>query len=146
MKQRIGVGNLPALDWVNFLLADVKDGFGPFLAIFLMSSQHWDATHIGVIMTIAGFATVVARVPAGALVDRTVWKRGLIATAAGAVAAGAMFARRPNRRAWMCQSRHLPAHRRHPGSHVPYKSLIELRAVYMPDAAWAVSGHPPNWM
>ena len=30
------------------------------------------------------------------------------------------------------------------GSHVPYKSLIELRAAYMPDAAWAVSGHPPS--
>jgi len=36
-----------------------------------------------------------------------------------------------------------PSHRRQ-GSHVPYKSLIELRAVYMPDAAWAVSGHPPS--
>jgi hypothetical protein len=36
-----------------------------------------------------------------------------------------------------------PWHRR-PGSHVPYKSQIELRAVYMPDAAWAVSGHPPS--
>jgi hypothetical protein len=34
-----------------------------------------------------------------------------------------------------------PWHRR-PGSHVPYKSLIELRAAYMPDAAWAVSVHP----
>src|SRR5713226_9642056 len=36
-----------------------------------------------------------------------------------------------------------PWHRR-PGSHVPYKSQIELRAASMPDAAWAVSGHPPN--
>jgi hypothetical protein len=36
-----------------------------------------------------------------------------------------------------------PWHRR-PGSHVPSKSLIELRAAYMPDAAWAVSGHPPG--
>src|SRR5436190_23977426 len=31
-----------------------------------------------------------------------------------------------------------PWHRRL-GSHVPYKSLVELRAAYMPDAAWAVS-------
>ena len=30
------------------------------------------------------------------------------------------------------------------GSHVPYKSLVELRAASMPDAAWAVSGHPPS--
>jgi len=29
-----------------------------------------------------------------------------------------------------------PWHRR-PGSHVPYKSLVELRATYMPDAARA---------
>jgi hypothetical protein len=36
-----------------------------------------------------------------------------------------------------------PLHRR-PGSHVPYQSLVELRAAYTPDAAWAVSGHPPS--
>ena len=36
-----------------------------------------------------------------------------------------------------------PWHRR-PGSHVPHKSQIELRAAYMPDAAWAVSVHPPS--
>jgi hypothetical protein len=34
-----------------------------------------------------------------------------------------------------------PWHRRS-GSHVPYKSLVELRAAYMPDAARAVSGIP----
>jgi hypothetical protein len=28
------------------------------------------------------------------------------------------------------------------GSHVPYESLVELRAVYMPDAARAISGIP----
>ena len=36
-----------------------------------------------------------------------------------------------------------PWHRRL-GSHVPYKSLVELRAIYMPDAARSVSGHPPS--
>jgi hypothetical protein len=39
--------------------------------------------------------------------------------------------------------RFFPWHRR-PGSHVPYKSQIEFRAAYMPDAAWAVSVHPPS--
>lgn len=76
------------LDWVSFLLADVQSGVGPFLAIYLWSSQHWDATHIGVIMTIAGAATVAARAPAGALVDWTRGKRGLIAAGALLVAAG----------------------------------------------------------
>ena len=36
-----------------------------------------------------------------------------------------------------------PWHRR-PGSHVPYQSPVELRAAYTPDAARAVSGHPPS--
>jgi hypothetical protein len=30
------------------------------------------------------------------------------------------------------------------GSHVPYKSLVELRAAYMPDAVRAGSRLPPN--
>jgi hypothetical protein len=33
-------------------------------------------------------------------------------------------------------------HARNAGSHVPYESLVELRAAYMPDVARAVSGHP----
>jgi hypothetical protein len=60
-----------ALDWLNFLLANVKDGVGPFLAVYLLASQHWDAGKIGVIMTISGIATVAARAPAGAFVDWT---------------------------------------------------------------------------
>src|ERR1700730_8701653 len=36
-----------------------------------------------------------------------------------------------------------PSHRR-PGSHVPYKSQIELRAAYMPDADSADPVHAPS--
>src|SRR6516162_2836417 len=79
-----------ALDWLNFFLADVKDGLGPFLAIFLMSSQHWDAGRIGLVLTIAGVATVLARGPAGALIDAVRWKRTLIAISALVVAIGAV--------------------------------------------------------
>jgi MFS family permease len=78
------------LDWLNFFLADVKDGIGPFLAIFLLSSQHWEPGKIGVVMTIAGVATVAARTPFGALIDGIRWKRGLIVAAAVAVAGGAV--------------------------------------------------------
>ena len=60
--------NRSALDWLNFFLADVKDGIGPFLAIFLTSSQHWDPGRAGIALTIGGVATVLARGPAGALV------------------------------------------------------------------------------
>jgi MFS family permease len=78
------------LDWLNFFLADVKDGLGPFLAIYLLSSQHWDPGKIGVVMMIAGVATVAARTPFGAFVDWTRWKRGLMVVAAVAVAVGAL--------------------------------------------------------
>lgn len=88
-REGIIIANRWPLDWLNFFLADVKDGLGPFLAIFLMSSQHWDAGRIGVVLTIAGVATVLARGPGGALVDAVRWKRTLIAIGATAVAIAA---------------------------------------------------------
>jgi MFS family permease len=77
-EQVIGANRAP-LDWLSFLLGNVKDGLGPFLAIFLMSSQHWDAGKIGIVLTISGVATALARGPLGALVDAVRWKRTLIA-------------------------------------------------------------------
>lgn len=74
-----------SLDGLNFFIADVKDGLGPFLAVYLLSSQHWDPGSIGVIMAIAGTAAVLARTPMGGLVDWIVWKRGLIIAAAAVV-------------------------------------------------------------
>ena len=82
--------NRSALDWLNFFLADVKDGIGPFLAIFLTSSQHWDPGRAGIALTIGGVATVLARGPAGALVDSITWKRTLIVVSAAVVAAASI--------------------------------------------------------
>jgi MFS family permease len=84
-----GATNRAPLDWLCFLLADVKDGIGPFLAVFLPSAQHWDPGRAGLALTIGGVATVLARAPAGALVDGLRAKRALIALAAVAVAASA---------------------------------------------------------
>jgi MFS family permease len=88
-REQAAAANRAALDWLNFFLADVKDGLGPFLAIFLMSSQHWDAGQIGIVLTIAGVTTVIARGPGGALVDGVRWKRTLIAVSALAVTSAA---------------------------------------------------------
>src|SRR5271165_5420604 len=79
---------VPALDWLNFFLADVRSGLGPFLAIFLMDSHHWTPGRIGLVMTIAGIAGVVAQAPAGALVDAINWKRGLTIICSITVAIG----------------------------------------------------------
>jgi hypothetical protein len=57
--------SLVALDALNVFMADVRDGLGPFLAIYLAAAQHWDAGRIGIAMSVQGFATVAAQTPAG---------------------------------------------------------------------------------
>ena len=74
--------NRAALDWLNFLLADVQAGLGPFLAIFLPSGHHWQPGWIGIVLTISGLAAVLAHAPTGAAVDRVRFKRGLVAAGA----------------------------------------------------------------
>ncbi len=81
--------SLRALDALNVFLADVRDGLGPYLAIYL-TIRHWDRGHIGIAMSAMGFASVLAQTPAGAFIDRTRHKRLAIATAALAVAIGAV--------------------------------------------------------
>ena len=74
-----------SLDGLNFFLADVRDGLGPYLAIYLLTVQKWDEAAIGIVMSVAGIAAIVAQTPAGALIDRTRYKKALIAAAAVAV-------------------------------------------------------------
>lgn len=70
------------LDALNFFVADVRDGLGPYLAIYLLSVHHWTPDSIGWVMTLAGIAALVAQTPAGALVDRVPDKRLLLIGAA----------------------------------------------------------------
>ncbi len=74
--------NALSLDSLNFFLADVRDGLGPYLAIYLLAVHHWDPASIGVVMTIAGIAGLITQTPAGALVDSARGKRAIIAVAA----------------------------------------------------------------
>lgn len=80
-----------ALDGLNFCLADVRDGLGPFLAIYLLSVQHWDEARIGMVMSVAGIAGLLARTPMGAWVDATQHKRTLVVGAALVVAAACIL-------------------------------------------------------
>jgi sugar phosphate permease len=71
-----------ALDALNFFLADVRDGLGPYLAIYLLTIRHWDEASIGIAMSIGTVAGLLAQTPAGALVDAVPYKRGLLVIAA----------------------------------------------------------------
>src|SRR4051812_50087450 len=77
-----------ALDALNFALAYVRDGLGPYLAVYLLTVQHWDEERIGIVMSMAGLAGIAAQTPAGALIDATHAKRLVVACAALVVPAG----------------------------------------------------------
>jgi MFS family permease len=72
------------LSAVNFFLADVRDGLGPFLGIFLIG-QGWSTATIGVVMTIGGIAGMLATTPLGALADASKAKRFMIGFCAALV-------------------------------------------------------------
>ncbi|QEH32368.1 multidrug resistance protein D [Aquisphaera giovannonii] len=83
--------SLRGLDALNFFLADVRDGMGPFLGTFLRDAHHWDAGRVGIAMAASQIGTVLAQTPAGAIIDRIRWKRLAVAVAAAAVAGGCIL-------------------------------------------------------
>jgi MFS family permease len=82
--------SLGSLDGLNFFLADVRDGMGPFLGTFLREKHHWDAARVGIALAASQIGTVLAQTPAGALIDRIRGKRLAVALAAATVAAGCL--------------------------------------------------------
>ena len=81
---------LRGLDWLNFLLADVQTGVGPFLAIYL-AGYKWNEERVGLALTVGGIAGILTQTPAGALVDFLRSKRALVGVAVTALAAGALL-------------------------------------------------------
>ena len=78
--------SLLALCALNFFMADVTAGLGPFLGVFLQE-RHWTPAAIGLVMTVGGIAGMAVTTPLGALVDGTARKRTIIGAAAAAIAA-----------------------------------------------------------
>jgi MFS family permease len=61
-------GGQRALDLVNFFVADVQTGFGPFVAVYL-TSQKWTQIEIGFALTLGTMTSLISQLPAGVLVD-----------------------------------------------------------------------------
>jgi MFS family permease len=81
--------SLQGLDWLNFFLADVQTGVGPFLAIYLVK-YGWNEELVGTALSVGGIAGIIAQTPAGALVDGARSKRALVASGTIALAVGAL--------------------------------------------------------
>ena len=62
------------LQSLNFFMADLQAGIGPFLGVFLLA-HGWKSGLIGSVMTIGGVAGMLMTAPVGALIDATTRKR-----------------------------------------------------------------------
>ncbi len=80
--------SLRGLDWLNFFVADVQTGFGPFVSVYL-AANGWSQGTIGTVLTVGSLTGIASQLPGGALVDAVKRKRGLIAAALAMIAAGA---------------------------------------------------------
>jgi MFS family permease len=81
---------LRPVEWLNFFLADVQTGLGPFLAAYL-ASNHWQPSSVGYLLTFGGLVGVAMQTPAGAIVDRTRHKRTLLVSALCILVCGALL-------------------------------------------------------
>ena len=85
-------GSIRALAPLNLFLADVRDGVGPYLAIYLLSVRHWRPGSIGLAMALPGLVAVLLQTPAGSLVDTSTHKRWLVVLASVVVAVSCVAA------------------------------------------------------
>ena len=77
-----------SLDALNFTMAGAREGFGPFLGVYLQH-EGFDPARTGFAMGLAGIAGVLATAPLGALIDRVRTKRAAVALAVTGIALGA---------------------------------------------------------
>jgi MFS family permease len=71
MMQRLAFvrpGANRSLDLVNFFVADVQTGFGPFVAVYL-TTHKWTQVEIGFALTLGTMTSLISQLPAGVLVD-----------------------------------------------------------------------------
>ena len=66
------------LDAVNFFLADMQGGLGPFVSVFLVTAADWTAAQVGIVLTIAGLIGICLHIPAGAIIDAAKFKRAIL--------------------------------------------------------------------
>jgi len=72
-------------------MADVRDGLGPYLAIFLKGGQQWGSGEIGIVMAASSLAAAVSQIPAGLMVDSLKIKRALVAASGLLIAAACLL-------------------------------------------------------
>jgi MFS family permease len=81
--------SLSGLDGINFFLAGMQAGFGPFVAV-LLADEQWTQLNIGFVLSVSGLAGLLSQLPGGELLDASRSKRFLVALGAIVVAVSAL--------------------------------------------------------
>jgi predicted MFS family arabinose efflux permease len=71
---------------VNFFMADMQSGIGPFVGVFL-AQRGWNTGLIGTAMTIGNVAGMLITTPVGGFIDATQHKRAMVVVPGAAVVA-----------------------------------------------------------
>ncbi|HVC61103.1 MAG TPA: MFS transporter [Acetobacteraceae bacterium] len=79
-----------ALNALNFFIAAVQAGFGPFVAVWL-TQRGWSQTDVGLALSIGSGAALLGQLPGGWLVDAVYRKRPAMTVALLAIAAAALL-------------------------------------------------------
>lgn len=82
--------SLTSLDRVNFFIAAMQAGFGPYVAVYL-ADQKWTQADIGFVLTAGSLAALLSQLPGGELLDTVGSKRALAALGAIIVAISAII-------------------------------------------------------
>ena len=82
--------SLSGLDRINFFLAGMQAGFGPFVAV-LLADEKWTQQNIGFVLSAGGLAGLLSQLPGGELLDASPSKRFLVAFGAIVVAVSALL-------------------------------------------------------
>lgn len=78
------------MDWLNFFVANVQTGFGPFVAVYL-TAEKWTQIDIGLMLTVSGLFALVIQIPCGIIVDAIPSKRLVSAFSAIAISVSALM-------------------------------------------------------
>jgi MFS family permease len=79
-----------AVHALNFFVAAMQTGFGPFISVWLVS-EGWSLTDVGVALSIGTIAALCSQLPGGILVDAMDHKRDVAAAALAVVALSALM-------------------------------------------------------
>jgi MFS family permease len=78
------------LNALNFCVAAVQAGFGPFVVVWL-TQQGWSQTEIGLALSVGSGAALLGQLPGGWLVDAVHRKRPLMTAALAAIAVASLL-------------------------------------------------------